>query len=175
MIKAEDLRIGDLVRVNCDCAFPEGSVCIVTQINPERTYKEKKGVVTLSYVDGTDDGPWGVWCSNIEGIPLTPEILEKNGWLFSPRLSSAYAREDNRLEVHFYPQSEWMHVIFGSETLHKIRYVHELQHILWSLGLDAQMTYPSLPILDIEAFQAQVEELDDELSNRILEDLNENK
>ena len=42
MIKAEDLRIGDIVRVCRDCAFPEGSVCIVTQINPERTYKKKQ-------------------------------------------------------------------------------------------------------------------------------------
>ena len=55
-----------------------------------------------------------------------------------------------------------------------IRYVHEFQHILWALGLDARLTYPSaLFTLDIEAFQAQVEELDDNLSNRILEDLKE--
>lgn len=77
MIKAEDIRIGDLVRVCRNGWFPEGTVCIVTQINSERSYKENKGVVTLSYVDGTDDGPWGVWCSHIEGIPLSPAILEK--------------------------------------------------------------------------------------------------
>lgn len=79
MIKAENLRIGDLVRVCRNCWFPEGSVCIVTQLNTDRTYKENKGFVTLSRVNGTDDGPWGVWCSHIEGIPLTPAILEKMG------------------------------------------------------------------------------------------------
>lgn len=42
MIKAENLRIGDLVRVCRNCWFPEGSVCIVTQLNTERTYKENK-------------------------------------------------------------------------------------------------------------------------------------
>lgn len=43
MIKPEDLRIGDLVKVSCDCFFPKGSVCVVTHINPNdfiRTEKE---------------------------------------------------------------------------------------------------------------------------------------
>lgn len=42
MIKAEDLRIGDLVRVSRDCAFPKGTVCIITQIDPERGHEDKK-------------------------------------------------------------------------------------------------------------------------------------
>lgn len=37
MIKAEDLRIGDLVRVSRDCAFPKGTVCIITDIHAEKT------------------------------------------------------------------------------------------------------------------------------------------
>lgn len=81
MIKAEDIKIGDIVRVCRDCMFPEFSVCIVTQVNSERTRKEKKGCVTLSCVDGTDDGSQGVWCSHIEGVPLTPAILEKMGFI----------------------------------------------------------------------------------------------
>lgn len=79
MIKAEDLRIGDLVRVSHNCSIPKGTVCVVTEIYPERTSGDKKGIVRLSYTDDTDDGPWGVWCSNIDPIPLTPEILKKNG------------------------------------------------------------------------------------------------
>jgi len=42
MIKPEGLRIGDIVKVYYNCSFPEGSVCTVTQIHPERTYKKKK-------------------------------------------------------------------------------------------------------------------------------------
>ena len=80
MIKAENLRIGDLVRVCRNCWYPEGSVCIVTQLNTELTYNEKKGVATLSRINCTDDdGPWGIWCNYIEGIPLSPAILEKMG------------------------------------------------------------------------------------------------
>lgn len=59
MIKAEDLRIGDLVRVSRDCAFPKGTVCIITDIHAEKTFKDKKGVVDISSVNDTDDGPWG--------------------------------------------------------------------------------------------------------------------
>lgn len=141
MIKAEDLRIGDLVKTSCDRESPKGVVCTVSEIrivklkSPER----KVGLVRLIPFSGNDNEWTELWCYNIEGIPLTPEILEKNGWFFNTRLSFAYAREDNRLEVHFYPHSEWMYVILGSETLHKIRYVHELQHILWALGLNAEL------------------------------------
>ena len=78
MIKPEDLRIGDLVRVNRDCAFPKGTMCAVTDIRPEKVFKDKVGVVSLSAINDDDDGPWGAWCCYIEGIPLTPELLEKN-------------------------------------------------------------------------------------------------
>lgn len=43
MIKPEDLRTGDLVRVSRDCAFPKGTICVVTDIRPEKVFKDKKG------------------------------------------------------------------------------------------------------------------------------------
>lgn len=42
MIKPEDLKIGDLVRTNRDCAFPKGTMCVVTDINPIKFFKDKK-------------------------------------------------------------------------------------------------------------------------------------
>ena len=162
MIKAEDIRIGDIVRVCRDCMFPEDSVCIVTQVNSERTRKEKKGCVTLSYVDGTDDGSWGVWCSHIEGIPLTPAILEKNGFNIkeseeSPKsyikdIDSSSRYLGRYLDIE-YKRGEWgvflrvkllpdvvlVRQIRLPDTVlvRQIRYVHELQHILWAMGIDA--------------------------------------
>lgn len=41
MIKPEDLRIGDLVRVSRDCAFPKGTMCVVNDIRPDKVYKDK--------------------------------------------------------------------------------------------------------------------------------------
>lgn len=42
MIKPEDLRIGDLVRASHDCAFPKGTRCVVTDINPLTVFEDKK-------------------------------------------------------------------------------------------------------------------------------------
>lgn len=151
MIKAEDIRIGDLVRVCRNGWFPEGTVCIVTQINSERSYKENKGAITLSYVDGTDDGPWGVWCSHIEGIPLTEAILEKNGFNSRELQESqkCYIKDvDCSLRYigrYFYierKRDEWglflkVKGIPYSVLVRQIQYVHELQHIFWAMGIDA--------------------------------------
>lgn len=150
MIKAEDIRIGDLVRVCSNGWFPEGTVCIVTQINSERSYKGNKGAITLSYFDGTDDGPWGVWCSQIEGIPLTPAILEKNGF-DSENPQKSYIKylggSPKYLCRYFYIERksyEW--VVFikikgasDSVKIRNIQYIHELQHILWASGIDAAL------------------------------------
>ena len=151
MIKAEDLRIGDLVRVGRNCTFPENSVCIVTQINPERTYNEKKGVVTLSYADYNDDGPWGVWCDYIEGIPLTSAFLEKNGFNIkeSEESSKSYIKDIDNISRYIgryldieYKNGEWgvflrVKLLPDTVLVRQIRYVHELQHILWAMGIDA--------------------------------------
>ena len=149
MIKAEDLRIGDLVRVSRDCMFPKGTMCAVTQIDPERGHEDKKGVVTLSYIDGTDDGPWGTWCCNIEGIPITPEIIEKNG--FKVRVSRVYYTkligDANFLQRNIAierKRNDWaVFIIYkkmpDSVLLRHIQHVHELQHILWVLGIDTNL------------------------------------
>ena len=149
MIKPEYLRIGDLVMVSHDCAFPKGTMCAVTQIYPERVHEDKKGAATLSYTDDTDDGPWGAWCCNIEGIPITPEILEKNG--FKVRVSRVYyiklIRDANFLQRNIAierKRNDWAVFIRykkmpDSVLLRHIQHVHELQHILWALGLDAEL------------------------------------
>lgn len=150
MIKPEDLRIGDLVRVNRDCAFPKGTMCAVTDIRPEKALKDKKGIVSLSAIYDDDDGPWGAWCCYIEGIPLTPEILENNG--FKEEVVGEYYTKPLDDETH--PLNRYLAVELKRENwvvfikyrrlhdcalLRKIQHVHELQHILWALGLNAEL------------------------------------
>lgn len=137
MIKAEDLRIGDLVRVNINDSIENGLIGKVTDIDSLREYKEKKGAITLNTID--DGWYWGVWCCNIEGIPLFPEILEKNGWKRDKLVPYIYGHEAHNIEVICTPNSEWVDVTFKGDTLRRIKYVHELQHILWALGLDANL------------------------------------
>lgn len=153
MIKVENLRIGDLVRVCRNCWFPEGSVCIVTQLNTDRTYKENKGFVTLSRVNGTDDGSWRVWCDYIEGIPLMSAFLEKNGFNIkdSEDFSKSYIKDIDKISKHLgryfdieYKNGVWLvflrvKLLPDPVLVRQIHYVHELQHILWAMGIDAAL------------------------------------
>ena len=145
MIKPEDLRIGDLVRVSHNCSIPKGTVCVVTEIYPERTSGDKKGIVRLSYTDGTDDGPWGAWCCYIEGIPLTPELLKKNNFK-----EEQHQKEGTSEWYDFYHYDLGINIVYEVEEnkfaayldgkkLREIEYAHELQHILWALGLNAEL------------------------------------
>lgn len=138
MIKAEDLRIGDIVRVSRGLVIRKGTVCTVSDIRPKITFWKKKGIAIL--IPNKDNHePWEVWCDDIEGVLLTPELLEKNGWERDELVSYIYGHEAHNIEVICTPNSEWMCVTFKGDTIHRIKYVHELQHILWALGLDANL------------------------------------
>lgn len=123
MIKAEDLRIGDIVRygkntITILAVHANGGVC---------------------FTDGKDQ----LYAEDVllESIPLTPEILEKNG--FEIREGTvAYAK--NRLALKPLDEGKGYQVGLGSLRLFYIEvrivnYVHELQHILWTLGEDANL------------------------------------
>lgn len=145
MIKPEDLRIGDLVRVSHDCAFPKGTMCVVTDIRPEKALKDKKGVVSLSAINDDDDGPWGAWCCYIEGIPLTPELLEKNGFKEEQHQKEGtsewydYYHYDLGINIVYEVEGNKFAAYLDGKKLREIKYVHELQHILWALGLNAEL------------------------------------
>lgn len=141
MIKAEDLRIGDLVRINENCSLKEGVISYITEIRTRGIF-EKEDCVKLKHFDS--DWGFGVWCRNIDPIPLTPEILEKNG--FEMREGTVvYAK--NRLALKPLDEGKGYQVYqigLGSLRLFYVevrfvKYVHELQHILWALGKDANL------------------------------------
>ena len=143
MIKAEDLRIGDLVIVNkIGCMVPKGTMCKVVAIDSEKSFEEMnlKGCATLIELEvNYCNISFGIWCKYISPIPLTPELLEKNEWKRDKLVSYIYGHEAHNIEVICTPNSEWMYVTFKGETIHRIKYVHELQRILWALGLDANL------------------------------------
>ena len=145
MIKTEDLRIGDLVRVNCNCALAEGTIGTIVEISKETNSYNKKEFVRLNPINSVSDYGWGVLSNNIEGIPLTPEILEKNGWKKRTEgwyfmmiskymyLSVEFGYE-NGIRVFLKRTTDGIYV-----KLNIANNVHELQHILWALGKDANL------------------------------------
>lgn len=143
MIKPEELRIGDVVKVSSDnCMIPKGAVCKVVVIDSERACEDKKGLAGLLQIDREEwEISHGIWSDYIEGIPITPEILEKNG--FEMREGTVvYAK--NRLSLKPLEDEKGYQVGLGSLRFFYIKvkivkYVHELQHILWALGEDANL------------------------------------
>lgn len=69
-------------------------------------------------------------------IPLTPEILEKNGW--KKLYEKFFEKNVNniRLTIEF---SENIYVAINRIFIMEIHYIHELQHLLFGLGLNSEM------------------------------------
>ena len=143
MIKPEKLRIGDYVRVSSyNCMIPKGAVCEVVAIDSERACEDKKGIADLLQIVREEwEFSHGAWCEGIEGILLTPNILEKNG--FEMREDTVvYAK--NRLSLKPLDDEKGYQVGLGSlhffyVKVKIVKYVHEFQHILWALGEDAKL------------------------------------
>lgn len=147
MIEPEDLRIGDLVMVSNDnCMIPKGALCEVVAIDSERACEDKKGLVgLLQTVREEWEFSHGVWCNNIEGIPLTPKLLEKNGFK-----EEQHQKEGTSEWYDYYHYELGINIVYevdgnkfaaylDGKKLREIKYVHELQHILWALGLNAEL------------------------------------
>lgn len=83
--------------------------------------------------------------NEIEGIPLTKEILEKNEWkLHKHRKRDSYddvswssyrKPEETNISLRFYPEEKAFFLFLYTEEISEtpIRYVHQFQHILWAL------------------------------------------
>lgn len=142
MIPIKDLRIGDLVKTTTrNPILEKGSICKVVLID----------ALINSIIVQKSDVDFCI-CSvkeEIEGIPLTPEILEKNGWnkrhdptsscdIYSKGKDAFYVS----LEQSIYKKQEGFELVVADSTYrfgNKIQYVHQLQHILWVLGEDAKL------------------------------------
>ena len=88
-----------------------------------------------------------VGVEDIKPVVLTPEILEKNGWDFigykmdfSGSMFNIYSKHDILPDLYYYYATKDFSVsICGKVALPNIKYVHELQHLLFGLGLNSEM------------------------------------
>lgn len=140
MINPEDLRIGDIVQINKDGMFlPKDTLYIVTEIFPDRQYEGKKGTVSLKAVNDDNDDPWWAWCCNIDGVPVTPEILRNNdfkeeveGKYFTRPIKARYGSSLARYLAVERKKCSWAifikyYNVTGYALLCHVKYVHELQ------------------------------------------------
>lgn len=101
-----------------------------------------KACVRESYTDADDSFVYIVndeeyKAKDLKGIPLTPEILEKNGW----KKSNYYGNDYTKGEFHF-DGANFLYIGDYDYPLvdSPIEYVHELQHVFFGLNLYTGMS-----------------------------------
>lgn len=142
---------GDLVMTN---GVPLGTsknvVYRVSSSDPSKTLKLDdgtvlKGVVCLENIEGAEFGEKGylfgdccAWVKDIVPINLVPAILEKNGWKVSSECKWIYVKEDN---VKIFRLLDDIHyaAYIGFVRLLEFQHIHQLQHLLFGLGLNSEM------------------------------------
>lgn len=149
MIKPEDLRIGNFVRVSSDNSMiPKGAVCEVVAIDSERECEDKKGLAGLLQIVREEwEFSHGVWCDDIEGIPFNNGFLRKNGWNIAGHNIDrggfewiVWEHPESCVEIQFYPRTIDYSAFYCGEELCDIAYVHELQNILASIKENVKIT-----------------------------------
>jgi hypothetical protein len=76
----------------------------------------------------------------VEPIPLTPEILEKNGCLHTAENRILCDWFDGRITVRKYNNREWYELFVGSNQMKfKLMFVHQLQHALRLAGIEKEI------------------------------------
>ena len=150
MIEPKELRIGDFVKVSrAGCMIPQETICKVVGIDDALSFPDNNnGCVSLLELDNEKgDTPTGIWCKDIEGIPITKEFLIKNGFKeFRHRVEEEgyewyiYENEINCTEVRYYPISKKYLVSYDGIVLYEIFFVHELQNFISALKEDIEIT-----------------------------------
>lgn len=76
--------------------------------------------------------------AELSGVPLTPEILEKNGWKASLEGTWIYEKEDSVKIFRLLDDTHYAACI-GFVRLLEFQYIHQLQHLLFGLGMNSEM------------------------------------
>lgn len=88
---------------------------------------------------GVSDDISGTLCKEFaKDIPLTTEILEKNGW---KSINGKYAlkiKNANYVVLEFTEDGIYTY-INENTMLFTIKYIHELQHLLYALHIDSNL------------------------------------
>ena len=139
-MKANELMIGDWVS-----HFAEGKNCVVTELRGRK--------VAVSYTDNNGNTKYSVLLPEMafEPIPLTADILERNGFVKSYGVSDTPPYDKDE-EGNMYYSFKGEHKFWGwwqpDNTYYVpanamgdivIKHVHQLQHALRLAGIDKEI------------------------------------
>lgn len=128
-----------------DWVKASGQLCRVEEVFVNRLTKEYE--YTLIYPNGN---PSRIVIGEIEPIPLTPEILEKNEWKLREHHDRKYYDVEwyvyhnpskTNISLRFYPEENAFFVFLYGEEIseNRIQYVHQLQHLLFGLDDNSEI------------------------------------
>ena len=140
---------GDLAMTNgVPLGTAKGVVYRVTSSDQEKTLELDdgtvlKGVVRLENIEGVEFGDKGylfgdccAWVKYIEPIPLTTEILNKNEWKYD---GATWIFKKGNISIFILLDDKtYAAYILGVRVL-EFHFVHQLQHLLFGLGLNSEM------------------------------------
>lgn len=121
-MKAEELMIGDYVNYR-------GRIIKVTSLY------DKGGSNEVGWTD--KESVW-VNADNVEPIPLTPEILEKNDFVQNTKDSIFEHIGCGIIYGKYYRRTEGKALDTG-DCLYPIKYIHQLQHAMRLCGINKEI------------------------------------
>lgn len=150
-MKATDLMIGDLVNIYTfpndnpleKDLFPAKIVSILDGLPSERLH-------TAECIIPNKDGGYGIASRPVETclpIAITPEILEKNGFVTSRTFNSVKRCDTDVYCIVYCIENGHLNIVTKTDDLcdlddnhiYNIRYVHQLQHALRLCGIEKEI------------------------------------
>jgi len=119
-MKKSELKLGDWVLVG-------GSPIKIDEL--------VEGIDALTVYDDETNEVKDYSYDDLSPIPLTEEILEKNGWKGGVLKTGKQCYIDGWFYLSQTDEKHWQFG-HGDHYLTTIEDIHELQHLLWALGMD---------------------------------------
>jgi len=133
---ADELMIGNFVRVNKDVSIRKGTIVEIHAIDADRTFQKfgLQGCATCVPIDGPDWLSGGVWMDYLDPIPLTIEILEKNDFKLIAGVWYIQTKERKPVQICFKGNIITMSINCTPVPIN-LKYVHQLQNALKLYGI----------------------------------------
>ena len=137
-MKAEELMIGDYFFVEKDnLCIRKGTVVEIRGINADDRL-EAKNLIGSVHCRPLDPFQFegGIWLDYLEPIPLTPEILEENGFVYN---ESPFVQSWEQFGLSLHLGGDGYRINCGQNVAMVIDSVHQLQHALRLCGINKEI------------------------------------
>lgn len=164
-MEANKLMVGDLMRVNrIGLCIRKGTVVQVRGIDGDNKIEER-GLFGAAHCRPLDEDQFdgGIWLDYLDPIPITPEILEKNGFIEDEKtefgkvyhllVPTGFEKNSYTIQVTLFKEPICgVNVLFkcwgwippyngGINDIHLcgIGFIHEMQHALRLCGIEKEI------------------------------------